>query len=382
MKVFVLEFISTVGGVQIVYKNILPGLSDSNTVYFLDPYNNGFGENFSGFENIKVVELPIKSKSSLGWNKGIIGKISILFRYGCEYLRYFKKLKRLVKSENVDMLYVSGKKELFFAYLIKKFTKIPYIFHSHGFAKAADIGFIYRKTISHADKIICISDATRKVLLERKIDDKKITVVYNGVDIDKISVFSQPEKTEKENFEVIFAGAVQPTKGVHTLAEAVLRLCREEGGISLDIFGEIPKAVPQSYRENLADIVSKSGGAIRLCGYSDKILEEIAKHDLLVLPSQNEGLGMVILEAMCLEKPVIGSNVGGIPEIIGDGETGLLFENKNADDLYEKIKLLKNNRELAENMGVCGRERVEKLYSLKRQTELIDGVIKSMKATK
>lgn len=379
MKVFVLEFISTVGGVQTVYKNILPGLSRNHTLCFLDPYGNDFDNSLSGFENIKVLRLPIKSRSSLGWNRGFLGRISIIFQYGFEYMSYLKKLIKLIKSENADMLYVSGKKELFFAYLIKKFTKMPYIYHSHGFAQAADIGFMYRKTISHADKIICISDATRRVLLERKIDDKKITVVYNGVDVDKISAFSQPKNAENENFRVIFAGAVQPTKGVHTLAEAVLRLSREEGGISLDIFGEIPKAVPKEYIEKLSDIAASSGGAIRLCGYSDKVASEIAKRDLLVLPSQNEGLGMVLLEAMCLKKPVIGSNVGGIPEIIEDGKTGFLFENKNADDLYEKIKALKNDRKLAENMGICGRERVEKLYSLKVQVDHIDGVIKSMK---
>ena len=52
MKVFVLEFISTVGGVQTVYKNILPGLSNDNTILFLDPYGNDFSKNLSGFENI------------------------------------------------------------------------------------------------------------------------------------------------------------------------------------------------------------------------------------------------------------------------------------------------------------------------------------------
>ncbi|MCR4693245.1 MAG: glycosyltransferase family 4 protein [Firmicutes bacterium] len=381
MKVFVLEFISTVGGVQTVYKNILQGLSNNHTIFFLDPYSNNFSQIFTEIENIKVINMPIKSESSLGWNKGFAGRISILLKYAPEYLGYLKRLIKYVKKERFDTLYVSGKKELFFAYLIKLCTGTPYIYHSHGFAKAKDIGFIYKKTIANADKIICISEATKQVLRERNIDTKNAIVVYNGVDIEKIDAFSNSEDIVSECFKVVYAGVVQPTKGVHTLVEAVKKLSDEEGGISLDIFGEIPKAVPQNYIDELSEMASKSNGAIRMRGYSNNVVSEISKCDLLVLPSQNEGLGMVLLEAMCLKKPVIGSNVGGIPEIIISGENGFLFENKNSADLYEKIKILKNNRELARNMGISGRERVEKLFSLNSQIDSIDRVIKSVKDT-
>ena len=379
MRIFVLEFVTSVGGVQTVYKNILPELSRNHTIYFLDPYQSAFSDSLSETRNIKVLSMPIRSRSALGWNRGFADKIAVLFKYGYEYFRYLIKLISLTKHNKIDVLYVSGKKELLFAYLLKIFTGKPYIYHSHGFAKASDIGFLHKITISGADKIVCISAATMHILEEKHINKDKMSVVYNGVDIDKISSFLQTDMSHGDGFSVLFAGAIQPTKGVHTLINAVNRIALEEGGISLDVFGEVTNEVHRSYFEELSKIASDSKGAISLNGYTKDILSEISKCDLLVLPSENEGLGMVLLEAMCLKKPVVGSNVGGIPEIIDDGKTGLLFENKNADDLYEKIKYLKNNRDIAEKMGLLGRARAEELFSLKKQIDSIDGIINSIR---
>ena len=105
MKIFVLEFITSVGGVQTVYKNILPELSYNHIIYFLDPYESGFSDSLSEFENIKVLNMPIKSQSALGWNRGFTEKISILFKYGYEYLRYLIKLVSFIKHNRIDMLY-------------------------------------------------------------------------------------------------------------------------------------------------------------------------------------------------------------------------------------------------------------------------------------
>ena len=65
---------------------------------------------------------------------------------------------------------------------------------------------------------------------------------------------------------------------------------------------------------------------------------------LFVLPSRTEAMGRVLLEAMACKKPIIASNVGGIPEIIKDGYNGLLFESENVDDLAEKIRLVLSNK--------------------------------------
>lgn len=377
MKIFVLDFVTSVGGVQTVYKNILPKLSGKHIIYFSDPYKSDFSDSFLGMENIKVLDIPIKSPTALGWEKSFINKFFVLLKYGYSYFRYLLRLIPIVKENKFDIIYISGKKELLFAYLLKIFTSVPYVYHCHGISETEEIGSIYRKMLSSADKIVCVSRATEHILEEKQVNKDKMTVIYNGIDIDKVSEFLRPDATYGNSFKVLFAGAIRQEKGVHLLANAVNRIASEEGGISLDVFGEVTNEMHRSFFEELSKTASASNGAIRLNGYTNDILSEISKCDLLVLPSENEGFGMVLIEAMCLKKPVIGSRVGGIPEIIDDGKTGLLFESKNADDLYEKIKYLKNNPTIATKMGLLGRERAEKLFSLKTQVDLIDGVIRS-----
>ena len=83
----------------------------------------------------------------------------------------------------------------------------------------------------------------------------------------------------------------------------------------------------------------------------------------LVLPSLSEGLGRVLIEAEALGKPVIGSNVGGIPDLIKDGKNGFLFEPKNSDNLAQKLRTLLKDKNLAMEMGKKGREFVQNKFS-------------------
>src|SRR5574344_1849812 len=118
MKILILEFITSVGGVQTVYRNIMPYLVKKHEIYFLDPYENEFDKKIISDKNAKIVNMPIKSKSALGWRTS--NKLKILIKYGWSYFKYLLKLIKFVKSEKIDLIYVSGKKEITFACIIKK----------------------------------------------------------------------------------------------------------------------------------------------------------------------------------------------------------------------------------------------------------------------
>jgi glycosyltransferase involved in cell wall biosynthesis len=89
----------------------------------------------------------------------------------------------------------------------------------------------------------------------------------------------------------------------------------------------------------------------------------------LVLPSLSEGLPRVLLEAQALSKPLIASEVGGIPELIEDGQTGFLFEVGNSNELAEKLKILIKNRDLAIKIGRIGKNFVAKNFSNEKYME-------------
>ena len=107
-------------------------------------------------------------------------------------------------------------------------------------------------------------------------------------------------------------------------------------------------------------------------GFRQDIPDILSAIDMLVMSSLYEGMPMVILEAMAASKPVIASKVGGIPEMVRDGETGILVPPKDVDALAEKIIVLLKNKDKARQMGLAGRRRVEEEFDVNimvRKTE-------------
>jgi glycosyltransferase involved in cell wall biosynthesis len=97
---------------------------------------------------------------------------------------------------------------------------------------------------------------------------------------------------------------------------------------------------------------------------SDEELVELYKScDIFLMPSRQEGFGIVFLEAMAFKKPVIGGNHGGTPEVILDNETGFLVEHGDVDGLADRIAILLRDPELCKRMGEAGRRRVEENYT-------------------
>lgn len=99
--------------------------------------------------------------------------------------------------------------------------------------------------------------------------------------------------------------------------------------------------------------------------------------DIYVHPSRYEPFGVVLLEAMACGKPIVASKVGGIPFVVEDEETGLLFKSENVEELAEKVILLLRNKELRVKMGKAGRERA-KLFTWERSAEMTVEVYKEV----
>lgn len=179
--------------------------------------------------------------------------------------------------------------------------------------------------------------------------EKNIVHVFNFIDIEKFI----PEYGWKEN-SITYVGRLSEEKGVKTLINAMVNLPE----LQLNIIGDGPerKALEE-------EIESKGIKNIRLLGHmsSDKVYQEIKKSMFMVVPSEwYENNPMSVIEAFALGKPVIGANIGGIPELVKDGETGLTFESGNVDDLVEKIQYAISDEKQLIQWGKAGRAFVEK----------------------
>ena len=372
-NVLVLEFITSFGGVQSVYKNILPELAKENRIFFLNPYSVSDDLGIGQFENIEIVNMPLRSPKSLGWKKGILQRLLVCFKYFLPYFTYLFKIVGLCKQEKIDLMYVSGKKEFLFALLLKYFCNVPYIYHAHGFGKVEDINWLTKLAIRKSKYTVCVSRDVQNKIIKSGICSDRVLVVHNGLNLDEASEKLGRAKQgciNNEAFTVAFAGTIQPQKGVLTLVKAIMHL-RESGcDIRLHLIGNCNGA---EYAEQIREIALED--AVSFCGFSENIYEHFLTADVVVLPSREESFGMVLLEGMYAQKPVIGSDIGGIPDIIVDGQTGYLFSCDDALDLAEKIKKLYDDNNLAQNFGQNGFARVCNLFSSEKQAGAIGALI-------
>jgi len=225
-------------------------------------------------------------------------------------------------------------------------------------------------SLRRADKIRAISNFTKKEAM--KISGQKpyfLSPTFTDIDI-----FLKEKDTFFDNF-VLFVGFLSPIKNVSTLIDSFLRIEKEFPSFKLVIIGD------GAEKQNLESRVKRLGLKKKVEFKGRLSLEdtkEIMKRCYcLVLPSFSEGLGRVLMEAMALKKPVLGSNVEGIPDLIKDGQNGFLFDPNNTMQLAMKIRTLLSDRALAVKMGESGRKFVENNFSNQKYVENYISMINS-----
>jgi glycosyltransferase involved in cell wall biosynthesis len=207
---------------------------------------------------------------------------------------------------------------------------------------------------------VAVSEAARGVLVQNyRVARKTVDVIYNGVDVARF----QPACSERtSDLTIGFCGVFRPEKQLPLLIEAGAQL-RERGfSARLLLVGDGP-AMPECRRlvesRKLAD-------AVTFAGEQSDVRPFLEQMDIFVLPSRIEAMPVALLEAMALGKTAVGSAVGGIPEIIEDGVSGLLLQRAEAGELAAVLARLLDDQELRQRLAAAARRRVEEGFSLNR----------------
>jgi len=206
----------------------------------------------------------------------------------------------------------------------------------------------YEKTI---DLFISPSSFLRNKMIEFGIDRNKIVHIPNFVNSNKYT-----PNYSNSNY-ILYFGRLEEHKGLRTLIAAMKHVKTSK----LYVVGE------GSY-QNMLERYSKKNNmknVVFLGFVTRKKLIELVRYSLFtVLPSEwYENCPMSVLESFAFGKPVIGANIGGIPDLIDNGSTGILFNSGDVDDLAEKTNYLLNNKNLAVKMGRTARKTVEEKYN-------------------
>lgn len=214
------------------------------------------------------------------------------------------------------------------------------------------INKIYSKKI---DLIITPTNFYAELLEKDGINKNKIITIHNFIDEKEYNM----ETTEGEY--ALYVGRLSREKGIFNLLEAIKR----SNGKKLHIAGEGPE------KEEISLFIQRNDleDQIKLLGFLDKkeIMKEIAYSKFVVVPSiWYENGGYSTMEASAIGKTVLASNIGGIPEVILDGNTGILYEHNDIDDLTKKINMLFHRKNLDKEYGMAGKNYIKENFSAEK----------------
>jgi glycosyltransferase involved in cell wall biosynthesis len=231
------------------------------------------------------------------------------------------------------------------------------------------------------DGFIAVSRAVKENMVQQQgVPAHKIRVIHNGVDPYQFRVRESQTVARQAlglpvGIPVIGCiGRLELIKGHSYLVDAMIQ-----------IRARLPQAVllvvgAGTAQAALREQVRKRGlsGVVLVVGGQQDIRPFLQAMDLFVLPSLDEGFGIALLEAMAMELPIVASNVGGIPEVVDNGKTGVLVSPRDSDALAQAIVALLKHEEKRHRMGMLGRERVLSRFTAQHSASQLEALYESL----
>lgn len=316
---------------------------------------------------VKVITIPELVRSIQPFND-----LKALFAL----IRIFKNERPRIIHTHTSKAGILGRWAAFFA----KITIIVHTPHGHVFWgyfdkwKTACYILLERLTAKITDKIITLTKQEKKDHLRFKIaPDEKFTVIHSGIDLTAFpdAGINAPAMREKlgippEAFVVGTAGRLTPIKGQKYLLEAAAIISPQIPDIFFVFLGD-GELAPE-----LGKMVSSLGiKNVMFLGWRQDVPEVMSTFDIFVLPSLNEGMGKVLVEAMALGKPIVASDVGGIPDLVIHNHNGLLVPPADVEGLANSINVLLHDPIKRKEMGDRGKV-VAADYSAEAMIQKID----------
>ena len=260
------------------------------------------------------------------------------------------------------------------ARLVSKLTGVPYVFTAHAkdiFHDSVDPADL-RCKLNDAMAVITVSDYNRAFLQEQfGVADGQITRVYNGMNLDKFR-YASPAKRPRR---IVGVGRLVEKKGFLDLVEACAILAGRGSAFDCEIIGA------GEYEAELRTRIDELGVAehVRLLGPrpQEEVIQHVQNAAVLAAPcvvggdGNRDGLPTVLLEAMALGTPCVSTNVTGIPEVIRNGETGLLVDQHNPRELADALESLLDRPTLRVRCAQAARALIEREFDLKTNAKTI-----------
>ena len=277
-------------------------------------------------------------------------------------------------AQTVDVVYVHTYKEL----VLAAWSGARIVWHCHGLD---DIPPFTARLAGLCAGVIAISDTVAETLREIGVPGDRITTVLNAIDVERIvSMAAAPPTTPlpvRDTAPVVLVptASIRPNKGIHVLLQAA----REVPELEVWIAGDMRDSAAGGYAQHLLELSRspKLSGRVHFIGFRPDIYSVVRAADIICVPSVcREGFGLAAAEAMTLGKPVIVSNRGALPDVVQQGEAGIIIDPDRPQDLTSALQRLITDSQYAQRLGTHAESYARLRFSYDRWAETVAQVLR------
>ncbi len=273
-------------------------------------------------------------------------------------------IKKFIKDNGIDIIHTHGYKSNFYGLIAAKLLKKPAVSTCHNWIPQYETYYRSDKyTLRFFNKVVGVSESVRNELLKNNVREDKISIIFNGVNINR---FEECSNDLRDEFQIAKKVKVIGTvarfteeKGLLNLVETAREISNTFENVRFMIVGDGP------LRGELEKKSAELGiaGKVIFTGLRSDLPEVYSTFDIFVLPSLQEGLPMVLLEAMAAKKPIVATTVGAIPRVLTDRVDGLLVSPGDIDGLKAAIISLLRNEGLSNALAYSAYNKVKSEFS-------------------
>lgn len=317
--------------------------------------------------------LPLLSQRRDQLSHSVTGSLTQLWGGFGPALEVRRALRRL----NIDLVHTNTLKAHLLGGLGAHLAGRPLVWHVRDILEpGAARAWLLRAARYLRPHVVAISQAVAGQFPEGIVP---VTLIYNGIPLDRFTPGDPPTHLRADlglspDQEIIcVVGRLAPWKGHRTLLEALATLRLRRPQAVLVVVGEVA-FWDTSYETELHDLARflNVEKYVRWVGFREDVPDLLRLCDVFVLPSVDEPFGRALIEAMAVGKPVIATRSGGAPEVVLEGETGLLVEPGNVTELAEAMERLLADRELAARMATAGLARAHECFDVCRVVAMVE----------
>ena len=321
---------------------------------------------------VEIINLPSLVRRISPWND----------------LKTFVLLWSLIRKHKPHIVHTHTSKAGVLGRLAAWLARVPVIIHKpHGHVFYGHFGprlsrfflFIERLLGGMADQVVALTPMEARDYLTLKVlKADKISIIHSGVVLNRYQITPKKRRQKKKELDIPpdslvvgYVGWLIPIKGVTYLVSAMAKVAEKYPKSILVLVGKGDDKGEEEVhlRKQVEDV--GLAGKVRFLGWRPDVDEVMGCFDIFVLPSLNEGMGRVLVEAMAAGLPIVASRVGGIPDLVKDGQNGLLVPPADAPALTKAIYDLLADKKRRKQMGTAGKKMCRP-YSAEAMVEQIN----------